>query len=123
LLSSRSWVSVPAVPLQPALDRARRGVEDEAAVRAQPLGVEQLGGVAARVPVADAHARVGQGGGDEVGDEAVELEPVAELRMRGPVIAAVPAEPLSLDAEDGGDDDRAGLVEQPVRLRLAGAEW
>jgi hypothetical protein len=36
-----------AVPLQPALNRAPSGVEDEAGVRAQPLGVEQLGRVAA----------------------------------------------------------------------------
>ncbi|HZO95944.1 MAG TPA: hypothetical protein VFB42_01080 [Gaiellaceae bacterium] len=111
-----------AVPFQPALDRAGSGVEDEAGVRAQPLRVEQLGGVAARVPGAHAHGPVGEGGGDEVGDEAIELEPVPKLRVRRPVIAPLPAELLSLHAEDRGDDDRAGLVEQPVRLRLTSAE-
>jgi hypothetical protein len=54
--------------------------------------------------------------------EAVELEPVAELRVRGPVIAALPAELLSLHTQHCSDEDRARLVEQPVRLRLAGAE-
>jgi hypothetical protein len=36
--------------------------------------------------------------------------------------AALPAEPLALHAEHGGDEVGAGLVEQPVRLRLASAE-
>jgi hypothetical protein len=67
--------------------------------------------------------QVGEGGCDQVGDDAIELEPVPKLRVRGPVGAALPTEPLSLHAEDRGDEDRARLVEQPVRLRLARAEW
>jgi hypothetical protein len=39
--------------------------------------------------------------------------------VRRPVVAAQPAEPLPLQAERGGDEDRAGLVQEPVRLRLA----
>jgi hypothetical protein len=61
-------------------------------------------------------------GGDEVGDEAVHLQPVRQLSVRAPVVAPLPAEPLAFDAEHGGDQVGAGLVEQPVRLRLAGAE-
>jgi hypothetical protein len=36
-----------------------------------------------------------------------------------PVVAPLPAEPLALHAEQGGDEVGAGLVEQPVRLRFA----
>jgi hypothetical protein len=41
---------------------------------------------------------------------------VDELGMRAPVVAALPAELPALDPELGGDEDRAGFVEQPVRL-------
>jgi hypothetical protein len=34
-------------------------------------------------------------------------------------VAALPAELLAFDTSRGGDENRAGLVEQPVRLRLA----
>ncbi|MFY9578963.1 MAG: hypothetical protein WAQ33_06520 [Gaiellaceae bacterium] len=46
-----------------------------------------------------------------------------ELRMRGPVVTAPPAELLALEPEHRADEDRARLVQQPVRLRLAGTEW
>ena len=65
--------------------------------------------------------RLGERGG-EVGDEAVDLEPVRQLPVRAPVVAPLPAEPLALHPERGGDEVGTGLVEQPVRLRLAGAE-
>ena len=42
--------------------------------------------------------------------------------MRAPVVAPLPAELLALDVVHGGDQERAGLVEQPVRLRLTRAE-
>jgi hypothetical protein len=42
--------------------------------------------------------------------------------MGAPVVAALPAELLAFDAELRGDQDRARLVEQPVRLWLAVAE-
>jgi hypothetical protein len=45
-----------------------------------------------------------------------------ELGVRGPVVAPLPSELLTLHPEHGGDEQRARLVEQPVRLRLAGAE-
>jgi hypothetical protein len=60
--------------------------------------------------------------GDQIGDEAVDLQPVGELRMRGPVVASPPVEVTAIDAEAGGHQVGAGLVEQPVRLRLAGVE-
>ncbi len=42
--------------------------------------------------------------------------------MRAPVVAPLPAELLALEVVHGGDQERAGLVEQPVRLRLTRAE-
>jgi hypothetical protein len=42
--------------------------------------------------------------------------------MEAPVVAALPAELLAFDAELRGDQDRARLVEQPVRGWLTGTE-
>jgi hypothetical protein len=114
-----------AVPLQPALDRALGAVEQEAGVGPQQrlhLFVEPCRSVAGGVPGGHTERRRCQGGSDQVGDEAVRLQPVQQLRVRCPVVAPLPAEPLALDAEDPGDEDRPGLIDQPVRLRLAGAE-
>jgi hypothetical protein len=46
-----------------------------------------------------------------------------ELRVRAPVVAALPAQLLPLHPEPSGDQDRTRLVEQPVRLRLPQSEW
>jgi hypothetical protein len=73
-------------------------------------------------PSPNRQRRIDERGRDEVGDEAVRLQPVYQLPVRAPVVAALPAEPLALHAEQGGDQMGAGLVEQPVRLRLAGTE-
>jgi hypothetical protein len=42
--------------------------------------------------------------------------------MRAPVVTPLPAELLALEVVHRGDEDRARLVEQPVRLRLARTE-
>src|SRR6266536_2640252 len=47
----------------------------------------------------------------------------AMLRMRAPFVATTPAQLLALEAEHRRDQDRARLIEQPVRLRLPGPEW
>lgn len=41
--------------------------------------------------------------------------------MRAPVLATLPGELLAVEVEAGGHQVGAGLVEQPVRLRLTGA--
>ena len=63
-------------------------------------------------------SRARQLSGDQIGDEPVGLKPMRQLRVRGPVIATLPTKLLAVDTPGRSDQDRAGLVEQPVRLRL-----
>jgi hypothetical protein len=56
---------------------------------------------------------------NQIGEEAVRFQPVQQLRMRAPVVAALPAELLALLPQRSADEDRARLVKQPVRLRPA----
>jgi hypothetical protein len=74
------------------------------------------------VPGGDSEFRVGQRRRDELGDEAIDPEPMSELRMRAPVLAPLPEKLLALEIEAGGDEERARFVEQPVRLWLARAK-
>src|SRR5205823_2585348 len=66
--------------------------------------------------------RIAEGRCDQVGDEAIDLQPVWELRMRSPVVAALPAEVAAVNIEAGGHQVGTSLVKQPVRLRLPGAK-
>ena len=61
-------------------------------------------------------------GHDQIDKEAVHLQLVGELRMRAPVVATLPAELLPLEPEHRSDQQRARLIEQPVRLRLPRAK-
>jgi hypothetical protein len=86
------------------------------------IDVEAAGRLGRPRPPGHPQTGIGERGGDEVGDEPVRLQPVRELRVGAPVVAAPPPELLPLDAEPGGDEDRSCFVEEPVRLRFAVAE-
>jgi hypothetical protein len=114
-----------AVPLQQQIDRATRCGEDELGVGADGAAhacAEAGRGRPRPKPGDDPDCRIAERRGDQVGDEAVDLQPVCELRVRGPVVAALPVELAAVEVEAGGHQVGAGLVEQLVRLRLAGLE-
>jgi hypothetical protein len=92
--------------------QAGANVEDEPRVRPQQLSDPEAGRCSTgRVPSGHPHPRIGQGGGDQVSDEVICLQPVHELRVRGPVVATLPAELLPLTPEPRGGEDRPGFVE------------
>src|SRR4051812_24397751 len=101
-----------AVPLEQQVDRTCRRREDQLRVGTQPLShpfPEPCGCFARSVPGAHSERLVGKRGHDKVSSEAVEFQSVQELRVRAPVLPALPAEPLSVEAETGGDEYRAGF--------------
>jgi hypothetical protein len=111
-----------AIPLKEVLDHgAHRRLHEQSGVGADTL-LEPLGRPPRPGPPSHRQCLVSERRGDEVSDEAVYLQPVRELPVRAPVVAPLPAELLALHAEQGGDQVGAGLVEQPMRLRFAGAE-
>jgi len=69
----------------------------------------------------DPERRVFEGRCDQIGDEAVEVGPVCQLRIGAPVFPTLPGQVPAVEVEGGGHQVGACLVEQPMRLRLAGA--
>jgi hypothetical protein len=71
-----------AVPLEVARDRACRRLQVEAGVRqypAPPPLAQVVGRLRGRPPLAEAEARVGERGTDQIGDEPIRLQLMGEL--------------------------------------------